>query len=233
MKLVAVGGGTYEETARLNQELLRGLPDSRVLFIPTASADNPENVQRFRFTYGQLGANVDVLLAHSRPEEAADKVAAADAIYVGGGNTKMMLEVWRRFQIDQLLKSHADQGKPIGGVSAGAICWFDWANSDWPQYEGIPGVMTDRVDGLGWFPWALCPHASREVFRLGDFRANLATFGGTGLALDDGAALVIEDRSARILSAISGAVGHLLKDGAEVKVDAQDGNLWNRLTGTD
>ena len=42
--------------------------------------------------------------------------------FVGGGNTKSMLAVWREWGIDRLLHNAYQNGKLMSGVSAGAIC---------------------------------------------------------------------------------------------------------------
>jgi aminopeptidase N len=54
----------------------------------------------------------------------------ADVIYVGGGNTKSMLAVWREWKIDKLLKKAYNRGVVLAGVSAGAICWFEQGITD-------------------------------------------------------------------------------------------------------
>ena len=63
-----------------------------------------------------------------------------DAIFVGGGNTKSMLAIWRDWGLDKILKKAYLNGVVMSGVSAGAICWFQqgitdsWA-SDLKMYD--------------------------------------------------------------------------------------------------
>jgi dipeptidase E len=213
LNIVAIGGGSVGqgETEALDWELIRLTRSSapRVLFIPTASNDDEGYIAEFTRAYTQLGCQVDALSLHSNDDPS--KIHEADAVYVGGGNTKMMLEIWRAKGVDRLLRAHAEQGKPVGGLSAGALCWFRVGNSDWPQYEGIPGVNTARLDCLGWVDLVLCPHTRDEGFRLGEFREMMRGERGPGVGLDDGCAIQIKDGSYRILSSIEGSVAHRIE----------------------
>jgi dipeptidase E len=213
MNIVAIGGGSVElgETESIDRELisLAQQPNPLALFIPTASSDAEDYTESFSRAYGRLGCRVDVLrlLSNDNPE----KIREADLIYVGGGNTKMMLEVWRQLGVDQLLREHLDKGKPAGGLSAGALCWFRVANSDWPLYEGIPNVNTARLDCLGFVDLVLCPHTRDEGFRLAEFREMMKGESGTGVGLDDGCAIQIRGDEYRILSSIPDSVAHRIE----------------------
>ena len=48
-----------------------------------------------------------------------------DIVFVGGGNTKSMLAVWREWGLDKFLEDAYKKGTIMCGVSAGAICWFE------------------------------------------------------------------------------------------------------------
>lgn len=48
-----------------------------------------------------------------------------DVIYVGGGNTRSMLALWREWSLDRHLRAAWERGAVLAGVSAGAICWFE------------------------------------------------------------------------------------------------------------
>jgi dipeptidase E len=188
---------------------LAGNDKPRALFLPTASMDDEGYIQEFQETYSRLGCQVDALRLHSQDDPR--KIEVADLVYVGGGNTKMMLQLWRDRGIDRLLRGHLDKGKPVGGLSAGAICWFRVGNSDWPQYEGIPGTNTARLDCLGWIDLVACPHTKREGFRLSEFREMMASESGTGIGLDDGCAIQIRGNDYRILGSMPECIAHRIE----------------------
>ncbi len=213
MNIIAIGGGSVGlgETESIDRELIRltGRANPRALFIPTASQDDPGYIHEFSAAYKRYGCQVDSLCLHNGEDPA--KIKDADLIYVGGGNTKMMVALWRERGVDQLLQTHLEAGKPAGGLSAGALCWFRVGNSDWPQYEGIPGVNTARLDCLGLVDLVLCPHTKNEGFRLEEFREMMRTERGPGLGLDDGCAIQVQGDSFRILSSMPGSVAHLVE----------------------
>lgn len=216
VNIIAIGGGDVGagETAAIDRELATLARGRRLLFIPTASDDSLDYVERVREGYGRLGCDVSSLLlwgVDGDPSVAAEKIAGADLIYVGGGNTKRMLERWRELGVDLALREHVDLGKPAGGLSAGALCWFRVGNSDWPQYEGVPGVNTARLDGLGFVDLVLCPHTRDEGFRLSEFREMMKTEQGPGVGLDDGCAIQIRGDEYRILSSMEGSVAHRIE----------------------
>jgi dipeptidase E len=213
MNIVAMGGGSVGlgETRALDQTLLdlTGKAQPHVLFIPTASCDDPEYVKDFTQAYAGLGCTVSSLLLDSGDDPS--KIEAADVIYVGGGNTKRMIALWKSRGVDRLLRAHLEAGKPAGGLSAGAICWFRVGNSDWPQYEDMPGVNTARLDALGFVDLVLCPHTRDEGFRLGDFREMMRGEQGAGVGLDDCCAIQIRGSEYRILASQEGAVAHRIQ----------------------
>ena len=141
--ILAIGGGSVGdgETLAIDRELV-SLADKEtpnLLFIPTASMDSEEYTDNIRTEFeGRLGCRVEVLRLWSKdasPERYQAKLDSADVVYVGGGNTKAMMAIWRQIGFDGAIKGYLDSGRPAGGLSAGAICWFRVGNSDWPQYE--------------------------------------------------------------------------------------------------
>ena len=207
MNIIAIGGGSVGEgeTRLIDSELVRlaGVPNPKLLFIPTASGDDPEYIALIKRVYTGLGCQVGALRLLSSgctAEIARESILSADAIYVGGGNTKAMLTIWRQFGVVDALREHLEAGKPAGGLSAGAICWFKMGNSDWPIYEGIPGVNTAPLEAMGFVDLVLCPHTKHEEFRLSEFREMMKEVGGVGLGLDDNCALEILGEKYRILA---------------------------------
>ena len=107
-----------------------------------------------------------------------------DRIYVGGGNTKSMLAVWREWKLDTLLKKAYSNGKILCGVSAGAICWFEQGITDsWAS-------NLNTLECLGFITGMACPHYQEEVDRKPDVHKFLLDGKAiSGYAIDGGAAV--------------------------------------------
>lgn len=212
MPIVAIGGGDFRlgETLPIDRYIVErtGAEWPSLLFIPTASSDAEDYVQSISDVYGTtLGCTVNVLrLLHKPPsaERIAELIRGADLIYVGGGNTLMMMKVWRRLGVDRLLlEAHAD-GKVLAGLSAGALCWFAYGHSDSMSFYGSDEWDYIRVRCLGILPFTGCPHYDGEG-RDRSFQAMIAKEGDIGIAIDDCAAFEADGDQFRILRARDGA----------------------------
>ncbi|MCA9460353.1 MAG: Type 1 glutamine amidotransferase-like domain-containing protein, partial [Nanoarchaeota archaeon] len=135
-KLMIIGGGeTFEDNTKINKRILemtnKNLP--KILFIPTASCDAFAYWENFEKHFNKLGGKSDVLfLIKEKPtkKEIENKILNSDAIYIGGGNTLMMMKLWRKLGIDKLLLKAYKKGIVLSGLSAGSICWFKYGTSD-------------------------------------------------------------------------------------------------------
>ena len=212
-KIVAIGGGeigrpgTRVETRKIDQEIVRltGKKHPRLLFIPTASSDAEGYIQTVRKYFGQrLGCKIDTLLLVKKkpsPVNINRKVLGADIIYVGGGDTLKMLKIWRKTGLDKVLKQAYQKGAVLSGISAGAVCWFRYANSDSRTFQKSKAKFSYmRLVGLDFVSLIMSPHHIREKSRKEGLIAIMKKTPGIGIALDDYAALEIVDNSFRIIT---------------------------------
>ena len=220
-KLVAIGGGKMVEGATLAIDervvALTGKSNPRALFIPTASSDSREYWHGFQRTYaGELGCETDVLYllgVNPTKEELEQKILSADLIYVGGGNTLMMMRRWRRLGVDGVLREAYRRGIVLSGLSAGCICWFSWGHSDSMSFYQPDDWSYIRVRGMGLVDALGCPHydsATAGIERRDDFQAMMRRHSDIGLAIDDFCALEIVDDTYRVINSREGAGAYKL-----------------------
>ena len=208
IKLVTIGGGELKnnETLVIDKYIveLAAKAHPKVLFIPTATSDSQIYVDRFKAVYEkQLACQVDVLRLMDPdiyPKEIERSVFETDVIYVGGGDTGLMLGVWKNRGIDKLLLEAMDKtGIVFAGLSAGAICWFEEGLTDIKE----PGkaVAYQKIRGLGILNGLFCPHFN--VWGEG-LASPLSAIGiKSFIAADNGAALVLNNGGFRVISADS------------------------------
>lgn len=189
-QIIAMGGGGFSmepENPLLDHYVLRscGKPHPKVCFVPTASGDSENYVERFYASFASMDC-VPSHLSLFRPpsSDLEGYVLDHDVIYVGGGNTKNLLALWREWGLDHILRNAWEAGILLAGVSAGSICWFE---------EGITdsfGVRLDRLDCLGFLPGSNCPHYDGEAERRPTFQRLVQEQKvRSGWAADDGVAL--------------------------------------------
>jgi len=212
MNLVAIGGGEIGrpgypiETHKIDEEIIRlsGKVHPILLFIPTASGDSESYYQLIENYFGKrMGCKTDVLyLIKDKPtrSEIERKLSEADIVYVGGGNTLRMLKTWRRYGVDKLLKKEAKKGKILCGVSAGAICWFRYGNSDAMRFGPRKSKRLIKLRGLNLINLMACPHYNFEKNRRPSLRRMIQREGGLAIALENCSALEVINNKYRVIT---------------------------------
>ena len=163
-QIIAIGGGGFGRNPNqriIEKYIIDQSSESRpnVLFIPTASAEDKSYIVNFYSCFNGLDCNPSHLNLFQRTPRIEGLINKADIIYVGGGNTKSMLAVWKEWKLDKLLFKAYNEGTVLAGVSAGAICWFDTGITDsWAS-------NLNYIDCLGILPGSCCPHYDSEKDR--------------------------------------------------------------------
>lgn len=205
-QIIAVGSG-YHAIGRRGSHLERYLLAAtrtrrpRLCYLPTAAGDPPAHIRRVTRIFSALGARVTHLsLLEPNTADVAKLLLAQDLIWVGGGNTRNMLALWRAWGVDAALHKAYQRGTVLAGGSAGAICWFEYGITD-----SVPGRL-QPMECLGWLPGSCCPHYDSEAKRRPTYRKQLLAGLPAGLALDDfAAAHYIDGQLAKVLSFAPGA----------------------------
>jgi dipeptidase E len=164
--IVAMGGGAFADEP--NNTLLHdyifslsGKDDPKILFIPTATGDLPQVIQRFYTIFTPKRCRPSHLaLILEPPEDLEALIMAQDIIYVSGGNTAVMLAAWRLHGLDKALEKAYAAGKVFCGGSAGAICWYEGGTTD-----SFTKNLTALNNGLGWVKGYFSPHYDAEPMR--------------------------------------------------------------------
>ncbi len=202
--VIAIGGGgfTHGSDPELEDFVLAQCPrpHPRVGYIGAANHDRADRIDRFHQRFAYAGST-SRLRQDTPPQAAADWVAAQDIIYLGGGDTAHLLQFLKAGDLDRRLGQAAMNGTILAGVSAGAVCWFEYALSD------ASGDGLAPLPGIGLIGGSCCPHYASEPERRPAFRRAIANgFMPAGLAIDDGVAVLMHhDRPPRAFSARPGA----------------------------
>ncbi|MCA1012443.1 peptidase E [Halobacillus halophilus] len=200
-QIIAMGGGGFsmeDDNPGLDQYILRQSDADKpsICFIPTASGDGNEYIEKFYRFFEKEDCNPSHLSLFNPPQNLREFVLDKDILYVGGGSTKNMLALWKEWGLEKIIIEAWKQGTVLAGLSAGAICWFQ---------QGVTNSYGDKlrpIDCLGIIEGSCCPHYDGEVNRrkaYTKFITNEEII--PGYALDDGAALHVVE--AKIHKAIS------------------------------
>ena len=192
-QIIAIGGGGFGRSPGegvIEKYILDQSNKERpnICFIPTATGDNEAYKVNYYSTFSKLNCSPVHLDFFKRTPDLEELIKQQDVIFVGGGNTKSMLAVWKDWGLDLILKKAYERGVIMCGVSAGAICWFE---------EGVTDSWSEELkvmDCLGFVKGVCCPHYDEEPQR----RPSLSKFLKEGVvqschAVDGGCALHIEN----------------------------------------
>lgn len=188
-QIIAIGGGGFGRNPNqriIEKYILDQSPVERpkILFIPTASAEDKGYIVYFYTCFNKLECEPSHLNLFERTPRLDGVINKADIIYVGGGNTKSMLAVWKEWKLDKLIKKAYERGTVLAGVSAGAICWFEQGITDsWASNLNV-------LEGMNLVSGMCCPHYDSEPDRRPSVHKFLCEGKSLpGYALEDGAAM--------------------------------------------
>ena len=200
-KLVCIGGGEIPrikngkelpyETKEIDEEIVRisGKQNPNLLFIGTASSHSYDYFLAIKKIYKALGcivSNLDLLQDNIDKKQVESQILNTDIIYVGGGNTRLMLEKWRELGVDKLLVQAYEKGIVCSGLSAGSYCWFKY------NY--------DLIEGLGIVNAVNCVHYEKKDSKAkSKFYDVIKEKGLVGIALDNCVALEMIEGNIKII----------------------------------
>ena len=168
----------------------------KVCFIPTASGDSEDFLSRFDRAFSKYSCDRSHLRFFGKPKTGSilldnnleQNLLNQDLIYVGGGNTRAMLAVWREWNLDKILKKAWQSGVLLAGMSAGAICWFEQVGSD-STYCG----EISPLPGMGLINGSCTPHYDGEPNRRPNFHSLIKSGQlPSGIGIDDGVAVLFK-----------------------------------------
>ena len=190
-KIIAIGGGgfTHQLDLSLDQFVIDKLKstNNKIGFLATASKDDEKKISLFYKRF----ENTEFELSHfnltSNINGFYEWLMSKDLVYIAGGNTVFMLEIWKKNKLEHIFKDAYEKGTILSGISAGAVCWFDWILSDsvGPGFKPLRGI--NLISG------SCTPHSS-NIERINQFESDIKNNKlPQGIAIDDGVAVVFVD----------------------------------------
>jgi len=193
---ILIAGGVYNEPFVRYMAQLTGKPRPKLLYLPTASADNVNGILAWYKTCSTLEVTPMVqesFIASTRQSQSwEDVLLNVDGIVASGGNTLNQQAIWKAQGIDVVLRKAWDQGIVLGGASAGSLCWFEEGTTDSRPKE------LSKVLCLGFLKGSHCPHYDAEPGRRPLYHKLIASGEmKPGYACDNNAGIYFEDNTVK------------------------------------
>ncbi|WP_145408516.1 peptidase E [Paenibacillus xylanexedens] len=217
--IVAIGGGEIStfETYEIDQTIV-GLSNKlnpTVVFIPTASMDAKGYCESFERLYrDRLGCEVKHLLLTKctyTKDEIEGMIMSADIVYVGGGNTRKMLDIWQQHEVDNLLKKAYASGVILSGMSAGSICWYEYGHSDSGAFEHTGVWHYIKLKAMGILKGIHCPHYNEDI-RSVDFAKMVKGMNMPGIAIENNCAVIYKDDQYKVITSQENAKAYMIQE---------------------
>ena len=126
-QIIAMGGGGFSmepDNPLLDHYILKQAETAnpKICFLPTASGDSEQYISRFYSFFNDQNCDPSHLSLFNPPSRDLESfVLEKDILYVGGGNTKNLLALWKEWGLDSILRKAWEEGVILAGLSAGAI----------------------------------------------------------------------------------------------------------------
>jgi dipeptidase E len=126
MNLILAGGGSGEQTVRVNTLFSSLVKNNDMFFIPTARSYKQKDEESLKWVKGELGRYSDFNITLCTEEDLKnityDELLKYGGIFIGGGNAFYLLKQLRDTQFDtKLVKLLENTDIPVMGGSAGAL----------------------------------------------------------------------------------------------------------------
>src|SRR5579884_3625897 len=114
--IIAMGGGGFSmepDNLLLDRYVIQqtGKMRPRVCFVPTASGDSVNYIEKFYAAFRVLDCEPSYLSVFNGPAgDWRDFLLSKDVIYVGGGNTRNLLVLWREWGVDKIIREAWESG---------------------------------------------------------------------------------------------------------------------------
>jgi dipeptidase E len=201
-QIIALGGGGFSmepDNPLLDLYILKQAKKTtpKICFIPTASGDADNYIARYYNFFNKQNCDPSHLSLFKPPtRDIEDFILEKDIIYVGGGNTKNLLALWKEWGLDSILRKAWNQGIVLAGLSAGSICWFEAGVTD------SIGDVLEPIKCLGLLKGSNCPHYDGDLERRPAYHKLIESKNvQAGIATDDGVAIhYIEQEISKVVS---------------------------------
>ncbi len=198
--LVIVGGGKMPADAREAFFALAGKAKAKIVVIPTASAsaDDAKEAESFLKQWKDLEP-ASVVLLHTRDAKKANDaefvkpLTEATGVWFSGGDQGKLTAAYRGTLVEKEIRKLHARGGVIGGTSAGAAVMSDTMIAGGKEKATL-------ADGFGFLPGFVVDQHFTNRKREARLQGVIAEHPKrVGFGLDEGTAIVVKGRVARVI----------------------------------
>jgi len=199
--LVVVGGGKTNPAILSETLRLGGGTQARVAILPQAS-ELPDTGEKSASLWREAGAAEATVVDLKAADAARATLSDATLIWMPGGDQNRLVAALQQAGLVELLRDCRARGAVIGGTSAGAAVLSELMITGEADLGSVSADAVKLAPGLGLWPEVIVDQhfLKRQRFnRL--LSAVLAHPEKTGVGIDEGTAVIVTNKSWRIIGA--------------------------------
>jgi peptidase E len=169
----------------------------KLLYCPYASNDYEKSNRKFKELINNL--NCELYLLTSDDYNRFDELLNwCDCLYVGGGSSDDLVELFKTKGFDKLLVKYQNTNKIYAGISAGAMLYTKAAMGDkYAFYDNFVISNYKMVDCLGLIEYTICPHYQSEGLTI--YNCELKNYPYPGFGIEDDTCVIIQNDKISII----------------------------------
>lgn len=165
VRFVLIGGkGKDSNLNHIENEIIKmtNKKNPIILYCPYATKDIEKSINKFHNLMKNLECEI-IDLTFDNINDFDFLLNKADILYVGGGVSDDLVDIFKKNNLDKVLYKYLDSNKIYAGSSAGAMLYTKVAMGDKDMFsDNFHNYNYKMVDCLGILNISICPHYQNE-----------------------------------------------------------------------
>ena len=165
VRFVLIGGkGKDSNLNHIENEIIKmtNKKNPIILYCPYATKDIEKSINKFHNLMKNLECEI-INLTFDNINDFDILLNKADILYVGGGVSDDLVDIFKKYNLDKVLYKYLDSNKIYAGSSAGAMLYTKVAMGDKDMFsDNFHNYNYKMVDCLGILNISICPHYQNE-----------------------------------------------------------------------
>ncbi len=165
VRFVLIGGkGKDSNLNHIENEIIKmtNKKNPLILYCPYATKDIEKSINKFHNLMNNLECEI-INLTFDNINDFDFLLNKADILYVGGGVSDDLVDIFKKYNLDKVLYKYLDSNKIYAGSSAGAMLYTKVAMGDKDMFsDNFHNYNYKMVDCLGILNISICPHYQNE-----------------------------------------------------------------------
>ena len=199
-----IGGKSKDSKLNIIEKYIFSLTKKEkpnILFSPIASKENDKSIKNFKELIKDIDCNLKTFTENDI-KDFDELLKWADVLYVGGGNSNYLVDVFKNNNLDKILVKYLNSNKIYAGSSAGAMLYTYYSMGDRDMFsDNFHNYNYKMVECLNLINISICPHYQNEdliIYNDEIKNYNVKSFGieeDTCLIYDNDKFYVIKDKN--------------------------------------